>query len=618
MVDMSSVAVTAAAPTPDGVSATVTIPLPGIDDISWAVGFVVIHETDRFASAIPARSYPLSFASDVWSGTISIQPEPGTNFGLSGRYLYRFRLSRTDGTVVVPWFTDPFARATDDVGQLAAFNTADTIHDFAWGDDGWKVPDISDLVIYELQVEEFNDTFSGVADRLDYLQSLGVNCLELMPVTSLDLDFDWGYGPLHYFAPNERWGGATELKSLVNTCHRAGVAVIIDQVFQHVDPAFAYALVYGSTGVPSPMIGGSGNYGPEIDYSRQFSKDYVHAVTAHWLNEYHIDGFRYDEVTDLYTEPAGDPYAGFAYDVYSQSLSLPRFTPSGGRAQGEYSRVIQVPEATNRPREVLLNTYTTATWQDDLIYKAEDMAGNGCYVDDSFARLLDASFSGYPTAKSVHDTAGNPVDMPVAPVQYVNNHDHSHLIAFLTQTGRDPNEPLADRRPWYKIQPFVVALYTAQGVPMLWQGQEVSDNWVLPPGGDLRIHFRRNFHWEYFYDPEGSPMVRLHRILGALRSAYPALRSRTSYYYNQQSQTGNGIIAYSRSTADHSQNAVVFLNFSDTARSLSVPAPAAGTYQEMVDAATRPVPLQCIAAAAGDQLEITVPSNYGFILISPP
>ena len=55
-----------------------------------------------------------------------------------------------------------------------------------------------------------------------------------MPVTSLKLDFDWGYGPLHYFAPCERWGGVRGLKHLVNACHQAGVAVILDVVYQHV------------------------------------------------------------------------------------------------------------------------------------------------------------------------------------------------------------------------------------------------------------------------------------------------------------------------------------------------------------------------------------------------
>jgi hypothetical protein len=152
---------------------------------------------------------------------------------------------------------------------------------------------------------------------------------------------------------------------------------------------------------------------------------------------------------------------------------------------------------------------------------------------------------------------------------------------------------------------------------MLWQGQEVSDDWVLPDHDPLRTPIQRDFHWEYFYDLQGSPLVRLHRILGALRRAYPALRSRISFYYNQQSRTGDGIIAYRRSTSDLSQHAIVMLNFSDSSQPISVRAPAAGTYRELVDAATRPAPLQCIAAAPGDLLSVTVPSNYGYVLVSP-
>lgn len=159
----------------------------------------------------------------------------------------------------------------------------------------------------------------------------------------------------------------------------------------------------------------------------------------------------------------------------------------------------------------------------------------------------------------------------------------------------------------------MVAQYTAQGIPMLWQGQEVSDDWILPDHDPLRTPIQRDLHWEYFYDPQGSPLVRLHRILGALRRACPALRSRTSYYYNEQSRTGDGIIAYRRSTADLAQHALVVLNFSDLPQSVSVPAPAAGTYQEMVDAAARPAPLRYVAAAAGDPLAVTVPSNYGYV-----
>src|ERR1051325_8681595 len=138
--------------------------------------------------------------------------------------------------------------------------------------------------------------------------------------------------------------------------------------------------------------------------------------------------------------------------------------------------------------------------------------------------------------------------MPVAPFQYLNTHDHSYLVTFLTGEHQTPYAPLADRGGWYRIQPYVIALYTSQGVPMLFQGQEFSENWVLAGDGDLRIHIRRDVHWEYFYDALGRPLVRLHRILGDLRKRHAALRSRDSYYYNPNSRTGAGVVVYRRSS----------------------------------------------------------------------
>jgi hypothetical protein len=99
-------------------------------------------------------------------------------------------LTRPGGSrqLVTRWFTDPFARQTD-IGMLAAVNCGRTPPaPFDWSDAGWRTPELDDLIVYELQVEQFNDTFAGVADRLVYLKSLGVNCLELMPVTSTKLD----------------------------------------------------------------------------------------------------------------------------------------------------------------------------------------------------------------------------------------------------------------------------------------------------------------------------------------------------------------------------------------------------------------------------------------------
>ena len=503
--------------------------------------------------------------------------KPGTNFGQSGTYLYRYQLLQTiPGTatknVVICWFTDPFAHATD-VGELTAFVTPGSVADFVWTDDAWKVPELKDQVVYELHVEEFNSTFDGVIERLPYLKSLGVTCLELMPITSLKLDFDLGYGPLHYFALCERWGGVLGLKRLVNACHHAGVAVILDVVYQHVDATFPYHLIYENAGLPSPMIRGSGSFGPEIDFSQEFAREYVQAANVHWLHEYHVDGFRYDEVTDLYDGPTGMKYAKIAFDVYDESLRIPLFTPSGGVATGEYSRVIQ---------------------------------------DESFVQLPDTRSVGYPDTKAVHDIANDPVDMPVAPFRYLESHDHSQLMCFVGELPGDV--PFGDRSKYYKLQPFAIALHTCQGTPMLWQGQEFADNYFLPDQGNGRICFRRDVNWEYFYDDFGVPLVRLYRILGTLRYTCPALHNRESFFYNTQSRTGDGIVAYRRQSTVAKQIAMVFLSFSDEQQLIAVPFPEPGSYRERIDD-VRSTPLEIAVGSANQLIMVDVLANYGYLFI---
>jgi len=618
--DVSKTGAIASMPAAAGVNVHFGVYLPGIEpDAGYAVRVLVIHERDRFAAGVPPISFDLSrVAGDpdgLWSADAAISRRTdGSHLGTPGTYVYRYTLLR-DGQTVTEWFTDPFARATDDVGQLSAFTTPDQATPFAWSDDSWKVPDLEHLVVYEMHVGQFNNSFDGVVDRIPYLRSLGVTCIELMPVSSVSTEVDWGYGPLHHFAPNHRWGGGDGLKRLVDACHAAGIAVILDVVYQHVDRAFPYHLVYADAGLPSPMIGADGPFGPGVDYGKQFARDYVRAANMHWLTEYHVDGFRYDEVTDLYDGPTGQAYAAIAYDVYDESLGMPRFTPSGGRNGGEYSRVIQVAEALGKAKQVLANTYTSAAWQDDLLNKAEAMAQYR-FADDEFANLLDASpRTGYPLTKSVHDVNGNAVDMPVAPFQYVESHDHSQLIAFVDTTL---DATFADRGLWYRLQPFAIALLTAQGVPMLWEGQEFADDHVLPGSGDLRIHFLRDTHWEYFYDDAGRALVRLYRILGRLRADHPSLRSRQSYYFDQLGTTGQGVVVYKRESISPAEIALVFLNFSDQDRIVTMNFPAAGTYREMIDRDQSTPPPDITVAGPDQPQSVVVPSNYGRIYIAQP
>ena len=610
--------------------------LPGIRSAdSYSVLVRLIHEQDQFTPGIKPRDYSLAWqaplsganpsAYDLWTNDVDLtaDADPANRFGQPGAYVYRYQLLY-GGQVVCTWFTDPFARATG-IGELASVTAPDPAapaQPFVWGDTPFRTPDLDDLVVYELQVAEFNQTFDGVAERLDYLRGLGVNAVELMPVTSIKQEFDWGYGPLHFFAPEERFGGPAGMKRLVDACHHNDVAVILDSVYEHVDEDFPYRRVYVDAGLPSPFVGRFAEdlgFGPEADFAKVFTRDFFDAVNRYWLEEYHVDGFRYDYVPGYYDGPLGVGYADLVYRTYQQSLPLARFGAAAGA--GSYSRIIQTAENLDHPREILRDTYTDATWQDGLLNAARQLANNPSgNAADAFVHLLDPTYSGYRDTKDM-----NGISVPVAPFQYIESHDHSYLLeafGIVNGIGGKNDTTFGDRGQFFKLQPYVIALYTCQGVPMLWQGQEFGQNDILASGGNARISIRREMRWEYFYDAPGQALIRLYRILGHLRRTCRALRSRESFYYFQQSRPADGVVAYHRiapsAGTEPEQVAVVFLNFSDHAQELSVPFPRAGTYRERLDDPLPSGSHQDITAHAdGEWKTISVPSNYGAVYVSP-
>ena len=449
--------------------------LPGIRaSDGFDVVVRVIPQVDRFDINVQPEDSHLTWDAshplDLWSATVPIQPAAGTHFGDEGLYLYRFQLWWTPAggsrQLITRWFTDPFAVQTD-VGLLSGVLLQKNPQLFNWTDGTYKTPELDDLIVYELQIEQFNDTFQGVIDRLVYLQSLGVNCIEIMPVTSTKLDFDWGYGPLHYFSPSAHFGGPDGLRQLVDACHQANMAVILDVVYQHVDPFFAYALVYqninntpGAPQINSPMIGANGPFGPQSDFSQTFTQQYFAAVNRHWLNDYHVDGFRYDEVTDLYVSPTDSGYALLAYETYNESLGIARFQQD----PSSYSRIIQCAEALWRAPDVLRNTYTNCAWQDDLLDQAEGIAA-GAAVTDAFPHLLDPS-STAPTRNQdgCERLRGSGRDAGCAlPIPQLPRSQPPDLIRRHDQYRR---WRARDRSLYWRMQPLAIALYTSQGVPI--------------------------------------------------------------------------------------------------------------------------------------------------------
>ncbi len=588
--------------------------LPGITfHKGYRLKVRVIHEQDQFIRGIEPKDFWMHWVNgsslDLWEITLPLTADPASHFGQEGKYLYRYQLLRGEQEVTF-WFTDPFGKDTG-LGTLSAFTIDSTPTPFSWTDTSFSVPEVDEMFVYELNVREFNRDFQGVIQQLDYLKELGVNVIELMPVTNVKEDVEWGYTPLNYFTPDERLGNPSDLKQLVNTCHQKGIAVIVDAVYAHTHPEFTYSLVYNTSGEPNPMMGVfSEEFFPDrpgTDYAKPFTQDYFLKLNQYWLEEYHIDGFRYDYVPGMYDGPVGQGYANLVFQTYQYSKAIPRFQSAEGR-----SKLIQCAEHLPDPKGILSQTYTNCCWQNGLLDYAREMARHH-FVNEHFAHLLDPEYLGYVNTFTNTATGES---FPVAPFQYLESHDHRRFINEFGQINlRDLiGESYGDRRLFYKMQPFVIALYTGKGIPMLWNGQEFGENWGIPLAGIGRVLFERSLHWEYFYDSAGKALVRLHRILGNLRRSHRALGSRGFfYYYYLQEHLQNKVIVFRReapaTASEPAESLIIFLNFSDQDQQVWLPFPQTGQWTEQIDSIHPPVQV-----THQDQWwPVVVSSHYGSV-----
>ncbi|HTU57840.1 MAG TPA: hypothetical protein VMF89_05390, partial [Polyangiales bacterium] len=150
----------------------------------------VIHERDQFLQRVQPVEVELQHAphaqySDYWSGQLRIAGEsrPGTHWGEPGRYVYRYCLTASAGHVF-DGIVDPFAREFG-LGKLAAFTLGYQPHEWSAGESSWRTPALADLVVYEVNLAELGGSLERLEVLLHYIADLGVNCIELMPLSNV-------------------------------------------------------------------------------------------------------------------------------------------------------------------------------------------------------------------------------------------------------------------------------------------------------------------------------------------------------------------------------------------------------------------------------------------------
>lgn len=179
---------------------------------------------------------------------------------------------------------------------------------FNWTDQSFVRPAKTKLVVYELLVRDFlaDRTYASLTDSLDYLETLGVTAIQLMPINEFEGNDSWGYNPSFYFAPDKAYGSAEALKTFVNEAHNRGIAVIMDIALNHsfgqnpmVRMYFdASAGQYGQPTASNPWFNQTPkhdfNVGYDFNHESIQTKNFTKRVIAHWMQNYHIDGYRFD------------------------------------------------------------------------------------------------------------------------------------------------------------------------------------------------------------------------------------------------------------------------------------------------------------------------------------
>ncbi|MGE5205770.1 MAG: malto-oligosyltrehalose trehalohydrolase [Chlamydiota bacterium] len=166
---------------------------------------------------------------------------------------------------------------------------------FTWHDAGWRGVELRDYIIYELHIGTFSPegTFDGVIQRLNYLKSLGISVIELMPVAAFPGRHNWGYDGVSLYAVQASYGGPEGLKSLVDAAHRAGLAVMLDVVYNHLGNEGNYLRLFG----PYFTHHHTTPWGDAINYDDRGCEEvrrYVVENALYWVREYHLDGLRLD------------------------------------------------------------------------------------------------------------------------------------------------------------------------------------------------------------------------------------------------------------------------------------------------------------------------------------
>lgn len=386
---------------------------------------------------------------------------------------------------------------TGQTNAITVLRTGDSAYN--WEITNFEKPKKDDLVIYELLVRDFDarHSFDAVKDRLDYLQNLGINAIELMPINEYDGNESWGYNPSFHMALDKFYGTKDALKSLIDECHARGIAVIIDVVYNHASGQHPYYRMWntdnggsgGQASADNPFFNQSATHSYSVfndfNHQKQATKDYVNRTITYWIEEFKIDGMRWDLTK------------GFTQNCTSSDENC--------------------TNNTQQDRVTVLQEYADTQWasDDDFLIIFEHLGGiqeeeqwADYRIDEGKGILLwNKQTEAYNEATLGFNSNSNfsgvsyiekGFKQPSA-VSFMESHDEERLMFKNLEFGNSNNTYNVKSLPTAlsRMQTAGAFFFTVPGPKMIWQFGELGYDVSIDYNGRVG---NKPIRWEYFSD----------------------------------------------------------------------------------------------------------------------
>jgi 1,4-alpha-glucan branching enzyme len=439
---------------------------------------------------------------------------------------------------------------------------------YSFKNTSFERPDKNKLVVYELHIRDFlkNDNYSTLTDTLSYLTRLGVNAVELMPVTEFEGNSSWGYNVSFYFAPDKAYGNKVALQRFIDECHSRGIAVIMDMVLNHSFGQSPMVQMYydQATGKPaanSPWFNQDPthpfNVGYDFNHESPATKSFVKNVLKFWMQQYKVDGYRFDLSKGFTQTNSGTSDASVsAWGNYDASRIA---------IWKDYNNYIKSIDPNNF--YVILEHFAADNEEKELSDQGMMLWNN---VNGSFNEATMGWVGTSDFSRAFYGTHGFTSGQNL--VTYSESHDEERtMVKNLAYGNASGSYNVKTLGTALKREELAAAfLFAVPGPKMIWQFQELGYDVGINENGRTG---EKPLHWEYFQQPARRALFNAYSKFISLKKNN-AVFSATNVHFGV-----NAAVKYIQLT-DATNNVFVIGNFDVVNRTSNVDLGTAGNWYE--------------------------------------